>query len=251
MGTVSRPTAARQQFQVVTHWSPGASVLDGDALLGGIRRCFAWMIGALIAVHFLGLAFPNVAGFESYQVQRLTSLNYENNPATWFSSLQLACCATAAGLIWFVERDSGNRLHRSWGELALLLATLSLDEAASLHETLAIPARWILKSESYQAPWFVLGIFVAAAIAVHFSKFVRSLDGEVRRGLLQAAAIFFGGALVMEFISTGLAKTGPVGAALYPVLSAFEEAMEMFGSWTLLGVLGGRLNRFRITAGLR
>jgi hypothetical protein len=151
------------------------------------------------------------------------SLSYEGNLPTWFSSSLLLVCAIVAGAIASAQPP----WHRHWWGITAILAWMSLDEAAELHEHLGgrIGTTGLLYFD-----WVIPAAGVVAIIAVIYWPFVRALAPATRTRLVIAAAIYLGGALVMELpLGWWTEQRGMEGLG-YGLIDWIEETMEMIGA---------------------
>jgi hypothetical protein len=169
-------------------------------------------------------------------VMRLFDVNSERNVPSWFSSSLLLGCAVAAGLLAEVASRAGDRDARRWAGLAGLLALLSLDEAAALHERLGGPAA-VLVGDAAQGPlrfaWVLPGMLLALAVGAAFVGLVARLPGRTRRLVVVAAALYLTGAVVLEALG-GVVLDAQGHRAGYLLVTAAEEGLEMSGSVLLL-----------------
>lgn len=95
------------------------------------------VVGALALVSVvlvLASQVMRLVGVEPYVT--LFAVTSEQNIPTWFSSgLLLVAAVAATGVAALVPRDR-RQLRLSWCVLAVVLAALSIDDAAALHERL-------------------------------------------------------------------------------------------------------------------
>ncbi|HEY5945147.1 MAG TPA: hypothetical protein VIV40_06635 [Kofleriaceae bacterium] len=151
------------------------------------------------------------------------SLSYEGNLPTWWSSSLLLASAIAAGAI-ARERPAW---HRHWWGITAMLAWMSLDEAAELHEHLA---GLVGTSGVLYFDWVIPAAVVVALVAVIYWPFVRALAPTTRTRLIVAAAIYIAGALVMELpLGWWTEQHGNEGLT-YGLIDWVEETMEMIGA---------------------
>jgi hypothetical protein len=151
------------------------------------------------------------------------SLSYESNVATWLSSSVLLACAVVAAAI---ARDRP-AWHRHWWGITAMLAWMSLDEAAELHEHLG---GLIGTSGVLYFDWVIPAAGVVAVVALIYWPFVRALAPATRTRLLIAAAIYVGGALVMELPLGWWTETRGSEGLGYGLIDWVEETMEMVGA---------------------
>jgi hypothetical protein len=151
------------------------------------------------------------------------SLSYEANLPTWVSASLLLLCAVTAGAI-AAERPAW---HRHWWGITLMLSWMSLDEAAEIHEHLGglIGTGGVLYFD-----WVIPAAAVVLLVALIYLPFVRALAPATRTRLILAAAIYVGGALVMELpLGWWTEQHGSEGLS-YGLIDWVEETMEMIGA---------------------
>jgi hypothetical protein len=164
-------------------------------------------------------------------VMRLFDINSEANVPSWFSSLLLGGGALLAGLLAAMVRRTGGRDTGYWAGLAAVLLLLSLDEVAALHERLRGPAAAALGDAArgpLRVAWVVPGVLLALVVGVAFAGFVARLPGGTRRLVVAAAALYVTAAVGVEAIS-GMVLEAQGDRALYLLVTAAEEGLEMSG----------------------
>jgi hypothetical protein len=151
------------------------------------------------------------------------SLSFEGNLPTWLSSSLLLLCAVTAGAI-AAQRPPW---HRHWWGIVGVLAWMSLDEAAELHEHLGglIGTHGVLFFD-----WVIPAACVVALLAGVYLPFVRALAPATRNRLLVAAAIYLTGALVMELPLGWWTEQHGNEDLAYALIDWFEETLEMIGA---------------------
>jgi hypothetical protein len=205
-------------------------------------------IGAIV-LHVAAIVVERTLG-----ISRLTGplrqvdLNAEANLTAWFGSFLLLSCAAVSGAIAVAERDRDRALGHRWTVLALLLLLMSVDESAQLHDMATGPLRRTLGTELglFHFAWVIPALVALVAVALHLHPLVRSLEARERTRLLVGAAVYLGGAVVMEMVG-GLVVDVDVEVNGYtlPYLATVtvEEGCELVGALLILGALleiGGR-----------
>jgi len=177
---------------------------------------------------------PEAAAWMS--VLRLFDVNGEGNLPAWFSSALLLGGALLAAVLSVLVRRAGGRDAGWWAGLAAVLSLLSLDEAASLHARLGDPAAGVL-GDAARGPlrfaWILPGALLALVVGVAFVGFVVRLPAATRRLMVAAAAMYLTAAVGLE-AAGGVALDAGVSHAVYLLVSAAEEGLEMAGSILLL-----------------
>lgn len=163
-------------------------------------------------------------------------LEFERNLPTWFASSLLLLASLSAAHIGQLVRAAGDRRARTWIALAGLLAFLSLDETAAIHERLNAPIRdaWHLSGPLLWG-WVLPGVGAVLVVGLVFLRFVRSLPSATRAAVVVAAALYVIGGLGMEL--TGAARFSQYrwrGDIIYQLLVFGEEGLEMAGVIVLL-----------------
>ncbi|MGH2412354.1 MAG: hypothetical protein ACRDEA_01385 [Microcystaceae cyanobacterium] len=169
----------------------------------------------------------------NYRADWMTMFNLdrEMNFPTWYSTLMLAFCAILLRLIANGKKEQRDRYSRYWNILSLIFWFLALDEVASIHELLIIPS----VAKDLHLPWFLHSIWVipGAIFVVIFLqkywKFTMHLPKRSRFHFILAAALYIGGALMMEMVGSEIAELEGQQHLTYALLASLEEVMEMMG----------------------
>ena len=133
---------------------------------------------------------------------KLFDLKREGNIPTFFSASTLLLCSALLAIIAFAKKkeDAPYRLH--WKALSVIFLSLSLDEAAELHEMTIKPLRSALNASGFlHYTWVILGIVFSLIVVLAYLRFLADLPKKTRDLFLAAGALFIGGALGMEMIS--------------------------------------------------
>jgi hypothetical protein len=238
---------------------PRGRNMSGGAATGQVRRLLGTpasrLAACLLAVSGLLLALSLPTHYAAYRAEvarpgspeaaawmsalRLFDVNGEGNLPAWFSSSLLLGGALLAAVLSVLVRRAGGRDAGWWAGLAVVLALLSLDEAASLHERLGDPAARVL-GDAARGPlrfaWIVPGALLALAVGAAFVRFVVRLPAATRRLMVTAAAMYLTAAVGLEAAGGVVLDVG-VSHAVYLLVSAAEEGLEMAGSILLLYAL--------------
>jgi hypothetical protein len=178
----------------------------------------------------------------------LTNLGDEGNVPTWYSTalLLLAC-----GVCWVVAaniRGEGGPSAAYWSGLSAILAAMSLDETASLHEKLPSVVSWLLRDPSIaRVSWVAFAAPMAGMVVAAYLPFLRALPARTRWLFVLAGAIYTCGALGTEYLGQRwlLSEYGRKSLP-YQLALGTEEAMEMVGVivliYALLDYIGRRWN---------
>lgn len=246
MPDVSSRTPRRDSSRVPEQVSVA---LNRRAIIGFLYACAAALIALSAAGQIVRLSFgyPNALGLIP-----LLYVDLENNVPTWFGSVILLTCGVLAGLIAIRTAQSNQPFTRHWILLALILLAMSLDEVASIHERTMEPLQRVvgIPPGPLKPTWVLLGIPVAAVVALAYVPFFRYLDSWGRRQTALAAALFLGGALGVE-MATSPFWTPEKDQLGFVVLTHVEELLEMAGVLTFMNFLLARLDSSVVNISVR
>jgi hypothetical protein len=161
------------------------------------------------------------------------SLSYEGNLPTWYASALLLLCALVLAAVAGAARRAGEAGGRAWGVLAAVFAFLSLDEAVGLHEHLALLELSGVLFFSWVVPAAAL-VLAGGALCV---PFLRALPPRRRGQFLLAAALYVGGALLMELPLGWWTERAGNDNLPYALIDHVEEALELLGAGHFLAAL--------------
>ena len=179
-------------------------------------------------------------------------VDQENNVPTWFSTICLFLCALAVSVTALLEWRRRMPLSRYWFALSGTFAILSLDEAASFHETLVQPLRWLLHTGGvFYFAWVIPGGLFAIGFALLFSDFLRRLPTETRRNFLVAGAVYVSGCLGMEMVGANHISVHQRPDFTFSMMTIVEESLEMFGTILFLRGLLRHLEKYVGTFAVR
>lgn len=213
----------------------------------------------LLAAHVLGFALS------ADGVPGVFYLDAESTAATWWSSAQLLLAAAVVGLV--ALRNAAGPALVPLVMLALVLAAMSLDEVAMLHEKVGVVLDWVIGARAgtafhHSGLWFaVVGIPFAILMLLllrRLSAFLADVPGT-RRRLLLGFAVLLAGAVVVEGVTNLLIPEGLGGQRRahgpYVALVGLEEFLEMCGGslllWTGLGLFRNHWSTRATAAALR
>jgi hypothetical protein len=159
------------------------------------------------------------------------SADVDGNAFAWASSAStLAAAFLAAGLALLVPR----RRHRLW-LLVALLAFLSLDDIARIHET---TGRWVLAVggadlDYSRLVWPVLFLPIVLACSVLLLQTAGTMDPRSRRAVCIGLGLL-GAAVAAEVVSTAWIANGAAAGSWPDAIEVvFEEGAELAG-WILI-----------------
>jgi hypothetical protein len=161
---------------------------------------------------------------------RLFDLDDENNIPTWYSSSALLLCSILLATIAFAKKRDGARYVFHWTVLSIIFLFLSLDEAASVHESINKPLRVALNAGPVlYHTWVILGAAVVLAIVVVYWRFLSDLPSPTRRLFLTAGIMYVGGALGVELLGGWYGALYGKKNITYVMIATVEEFFEMQG----------------------
>jgi len=167
----------------------------------------------------------------------LFSVTVEQNVPTWYASGLLLIAAVVAGAVGKLAPREPRGLRRGWFVLATLLAALSLDDTAGLHERFGDVGADLTNGASagglLHFTWVVPGFLGACLIVLAVVQLTRRLRTHARRQLTFGIALFLGGALGLEMISGVVLEAVGDGLA-YALVTGLEELLEMLGVVVIL-----------------
>jgi hypothetical protein len=201
----------------------------------------ALLVAVSLATHYvayrLQVAAPRSTRTAAWTtVMRLFDVNTEQNVPTWFSSSLLLGCALLVATIAAVARRAGRRDGGHWTGLAVVVALMSLDEAAGLHERLEAPTRALLGggvTGVVHFTWVLPAALLAVVVASAFVGFLARLPARIRRLVVAAGVTYVVGAIGLETVG-GVLLDAQAHRALYLLVAATEEGLEMTAGVLLL-----------------
>ena len=120
----------------------------------------------------------------------------------------------------------------------MILGFVSCDEGTALHEQIG---DWVKDIVTTGGPllwaWVVPYSILAIVVGLAYLPFLRALPPDSRRRFIIAAAIYIGGALIIEMIEAGITDARGRGGGPVTVLAVIEETAEMAGVALLIYAL--------------
>ena len=191
------------------------------------------------------------------QPLRLFDVGDERSIPTWFESMQFMLCSVLLAVIAVAKKQHSERYSLHWGVLSIIFLYLSLDEVATIHETIGGELERLLhNSTGFNASgaisffWVVPGAAFVFIIVLAYVRFLAYLPRTTRRLFLFAGALFVLGALGLEMLtaqvvssSGGIANwlvsasggivdrdsASAIPTILKGVQTSIEEMFEMLG----------------------
>lgn len=169
-------------------------------------------------------------GIDGYLLLTLRQfdLNEEGTVPTYFSSVLLL--AVSALLAWasLGERDRVQRWM--WWGLAVIFFAMSIDEAVSIHESVAKPFRERLDTTGwlYHA-WVIVALPFVGVVGLVYLRFLVRLPRRYALWFAAAGLIYVSGALGMEMVGGVVATTTGIESMQYALTATIEELLELVG----------------------
>ena len=185
----------------------------------------------------------------------LFQVSAEANMPALFSGIILAVAAALMGVIGLARRAAGEPLARTWLTFAGVLAYLSVDEVAQIHDRTTMGMRQLVGDVGIlHYSWIALYAVVVVVVGVLSIAFLRHLPAGTRNRLILAGFLYVLGAMGLEAVEGLLEFSGQYRSLAMPILVHIEETLEM-GSVilviaTLLSYMKAQLPGLRITAAM-
>lgn len=164
----------------------------------------------------------------------------EANLPTFFSVLLLLATSTLLLMCASLGEDELQRHRLHWFALAAGFGFMAYDEAFQVHERLNTPMRELLggAAEGYWFyAWVVPAMLLVTLVGLLFTRFLRELPALTRNRFLVAAALYLGGALVLEMVGGRHAELYGQENLAYSLIATVEETLEIAGLITFLRAL--------------
>ena len=196
-------------------------------ILFNIVRAIVFLVLANLALRLSLYYFDDPTRLRTLQTFNLAA---EQSLGAWFTSI---LHALAAALLFVIATDSrrrGDGLAGRWSFLGFVFLFLSVDEAASLHETLNPYARRIVGSRGVlRYPWLVFGAAFAIGFGAAYLPFLRRIASRTALRFLVAGALFVLGAVGFEMLDGYYVSRGLIGTPKHILATTVEETLEMIG----------------------
>jgi hypothetical protein len=201
-----------------------------------VRALLVSAIGALVFTHVVLSLLLDEFDFTAGGQLMLFNLAQERSLGTWVSSALLALAALGTAALASTYARS-TRSRRGWLALAGLLAVLSLDEVAMLHEGTIDLVRSALALPAFlQAAWVLPALAIVLAFVAWQWRFFASLPAWVRLRLAAAGALLLIGAIGLEIAESQILGGGqePGTRVALQLLVGVEEGLEMVATTLVL-----------------
>jgi hypothetical protein len=211
------------------------------------RRISALLACAALLIILAGAASKYASsrldedGLHQHHIQELARQfdpDEENNISAYYQTVTLLFCSFLLMLISWAKSATGARYRRRWRMLALIFFLLSMDEAASFHESITGILRSALNlGDFFHFAWVVPAFIFALIVAVSYLPFLLSLPAGTRRLFVISGAFYVGGAVGMEMVGGHLLKLYGQRSFQYAAGTIIEEALEIIGVWIFIHAL--------------
>ncbi len=204
------------------------------------ERVFRVLLTVIILLTILAIAAELTRNFDATDrdalprtlriIRRNFNPSAEQTVGTWFTAGMLLGAGLLVAAIAAAARAARDRWARHWLGVAIILIFLSCDEGASLHEQLGDWVKDVIPTGGpFLWAWVVPYSIFAAVVGLTYLSFLRALPPDSRRQFILAAAIYIGGALIIEMIEAGITDARGRGGGPVTVLAVVEETAEMAG----------------------
>jgi hypothetical protein len=175
---------------------------------------------------------------------KLFDVGEERSIPTWFESMQFMLCSVLLAVVAVAKRQRGERYVLHWGVLSAILLYMSLDEVATIHETMGAQLQRLLHYLTGFTPggaisyfWVVPGALFVLVVALAYLRFLVDLPRATRRQFVFAGALFLLGALGLEMLSAQVASSS--GAIASWVASASGGSIDQASASAVPTILRG------------
>ncbi len=156
----------------------------------------------------------------------LFNVEFEQNVPSWFASMlhlltSIACFLTSA----LVKRSRRKHLAH-WLLLGFVFCYFSLDEAATIHETLSHD---IFQGAPVFWRWIIPGVLLVSAVSWILLPFIKSLPITTSRQMTLGWCVFFGSALGVESLQHMVVYFSSEQSLMFALCASIEECGEMCG----------------------
>ena len=197
---------------------------------------FMGMIAVLLALQSIygEYVLANILGLQSNtapaRLLDIFSVNREESLPTWFSSINLFLAAVLLGWITLSKRLRQEKGSGYWLGLSLIFLYLSMDEGSAIHETTSGPLQDAFGSSGFfEFGWLILGIPLVLIFGLVYFRFWLRLPWPTKPLFAIAAALYVGGAILIEGISANQYSMDGGSSFLYLAIATVEELCEMLG----------------------
>ena len=178
---------------------------------------------------------------DPWDIVKFASLSWEANLPTWAASALLLAAAFAILLIGTKAKHNEDPWYRYWYAMAFIFLYISLDETAQIHENLG----HLLTTGTglFYYDWVIPASAILIILGLVYWPFLVSLEVSTRNRFVLAAALYIGGALLMELpLGLWVSEQGSSNLG-YGLIDWAEETLELIGISVFLHALISELFR--------
>ena len=175
------------------------------------------------------LAFASGMPSQDFSL-KLLRLDDEATIPTWYSSMQLLLCSVLLFLEAWHAIAARSKQWMGWLVLAIGFMFMSVDEIATIHETIGSKLKDALHTTGFFAfGWVLVALPVLVIVAVLLARFIVRLPGASRALFLASGAVYVLGAVGLEMLGGPVFEAGGVNAPQYVAIVVLEETLEIVG----------------------
>jgi len=154
----------------------------------------------------------------------LFSINAQESVPTWYSTILFFLVASLLAWIALSTRARNEPYSLYWTGLALAFLYVSMDKGTAIHESASDLLQSIYRvSCLFQFVWLILGLSLVIVVGILYGRFWWGLPGRARVLFAIAAAVYVGGAVGIEALSTRQYYLDGGKSFRYLVISSVEE----------------------------
>lgn len=154
----------------------------------------------------------------------------DSSVPTWFASFLLFISTLLLAFITLVKKKYGGSYVNHWGFLSLLLFYISVDEVATIRETVSNAVKPMVSVTGFfYYIWVIVAIPFIILVALAYAKFFTHLPKKVRTLLAMGGGGYVLGAIGLEMFAAALHSTQGTQNLLYHLATTLEEFLEMAG----------------------
>ena len=186
-------------------------------------------VGTVVGLDILRIVLR--FGFHVSSPMTIINVSWEGNLPTWFSTMLLAASALLLAVIAHVKIRQRDPYRWHWSVMALGFTMMSLDETAGFHEMLnGLLENYSLFKGRLAYPWVGAAMPFVGGVGITFLRFVWDLPARGRRRFVWAAAVYVGGAVLVEVLWSAYIVSHSRNLAASQLIRTLEEGMEMTGA---------------------
>lgn len=207
-----------------------------------------WVAKASAAIVFLGIVREIViarVGLETpLKELRHISLDSELSLPAFYSAVLILAIGIILVLVGRAASQTGLRDTKRWLLLGFIFCLMSIDEAASFHESLMMPLRNAFNLTGiFYYSWVIPGAIVVGIIGAYYIPFLLRLPRRTAVLFALAGAVYVGGALGMELVGGAFEHAIGKDTVAYSITIVIEEGLEIIGLTLFLYALADHIAR--------